>query len=544
MRSACAGATVVLRKPIDSAIDLVQQRDLSSSASPAVTAESGHAARGDAPNVSASDPARRREHRWLVALILLAAVVRLATLGAYPLMDNTEARYAEIGRKMLETGDWITPQVQYGVPFWAKPPLSFWFTGASFATLGVNEFAARLPQFLVALLVACLTYGIAARRGGRDLALRATLVLCTTPLFFIAAGAVMTDMTLALTTTLSMVGFWNALTVDGRRGRFWGYVFFAGLGLGLVAKGPVSTVLTLAPIGAWVLFTGAWRALWQRLPWFGGLLLAALCGLPWYFAAEARTPGFVEYFLVGEHWKRFTDSTWRGDLYGTPHAQPRGTIWLFGLVDTLPWSLVLARLLWTRRRDTVRAPAGKSDGWMLYLWLWTLASPAFFTLAGNIMFTYVITGLPAFALLVAEAWGARPAAAATASVRPRRNRMLALAGIVVPAVMLLILLLAVPRIGAENSHKSLVARYHTLRSSEAERLVYLWPPPASAEFYTEGKFDSAWKPGAADAYLADAPRDFFVAKRDQMGALPASVRSRLEPVAEYGKFVLLRESAG
>jgi 4-amino-4-deoxy-L-arabinose transferase-like glycosyltransferase len=258
-------------------------------------------------------------------------------------------------------------------------------------------------------------------------------------------------------------------------------------------------------------------------------------------AAEARTPGFLEYFLVGEHWKRFTDSAWRGDLYGTPHAQPRGTIWLFWLADTLPWSLVLARLLWVRRRATGGGLSGKSDGWMLYLWLWTLASPVFFTLAGNIMFTYVITGLPAFALLVAEAWGTAPAASAADPVRARRNRRLALAGVAVPVIMVLTLLLVIPRVGAENSHKALVERYLTLRGSDAERLVYLWPAPASAEFYTEGKFVSAWQPGEVAPLLADASRDFFVATREQLALLPDSIRHRLEPVAEYGKFVLLRE---
>ena len=56
---------------------------------------------------------------------------RLATLGAYPLLDPTESRYAEIARKMLETGAWLMPQVDYGVPFWGKPPLSTWLSAAA-----------------------------------------------------------------------------------------------------------------------------------------------------------------------------------------------------------------------------------------------------------------------------------------------------------------------------------------------------------------------------------------------------------------------------
>ncbi|MDL2339624.1 MAG: hypothetical protein QFE16_17460, partial [Pseudomonadota bacterium] len=60
----------------------------------------------------------------LVWALGLTALMRLMTLGLYPLTDTTEARYAEIARKMVELGDWITPWYDYGVPFWAKPPLS------------------------------------------------------------------------------------------------------------------------------------------------------------------------------------------------------------------------------------------------------------------------------------------------------------------------------------------------------------------------------------------------------------------------------------
>ena len=105
--------------------------------------------------------------------------------------------------------------------------------------------------------------------------------------------------------------------------------------------------------------------------------------------------------------------------------------------------------------------------------------------------------------------------------------------------MVVTLLLVIPRVEAENSNKALIERYLTLRGSAAERLIYLWPPPPSAEFYTEGKFLSAWIAGEPDPYLNDPVRDFFVAKRDQ--PLPASIRDRLEPIGDYGKFVLMRE---
>ena len=70
---------------------------------------------------------------WTLAIV---AIARLLTLGLYPLTDTTEARYAEVARKMVELNDWITPWYDYGVPFWAKPPLSTWLTAISIRLFG------------------------------------------------------------------------------------------------------------------------------------------------------------------------------------------------------------------------------------------------------------------------------------------------------------------------------------------------------------------------------------------------------------------------
>jgi hypothetical protein len=65
------------------------------------------------------------------------------------------------------------------------------------------------------MLAACgaLVYALAALRGGRDQALWTLAMFATMAMVFVAAGAVMTDPALMLGTTLSMAGYWIA--VDG-----------------------------------------------------------------------------------------------------------------------------------------------------------------------------------------------------------------------------------------------------------------------------------------------------------------------------------------
>lgn len=137
-------------------------------------------------------------HRKFISAIILATIViRLFTLGAYPLADKTESRYAEIARKMAETGDWITPQIDYGVPFWGKPPLSTWLTAASVKLFIINEFSARFPSFILIFLASYLVYFLVKNKGF-NYALIAVMILVTTAGFFVSSGAVMTDPALVL----------------------------------------------------------------------------------------------------------------------------------------------------------------------------------------------------------------------------------------------------------------------------------------------------------------------------------------------------------
>lgn len=103
----------------------------------------------------------------------------------------------------------------------------------------------------------------------------------------------------------------------------------------------------------------------------GALLTAFLAG-PWYLLAELKTPGFLDYFIVGEHIRRFLDPGWTGDLYGSAHDQPKGMIWLFWLWASFPWGIValvgvIAGWLGGRGTGRIRLPLSHPGSCFLFV---------------------------------------------------------------------------------------------------------------------------------------------------------------------------------
>ncbi|TAL61296.1 MAG: phospholipid carrier-dependent glycosyltransferase, partial [Legionella sp.] len=253
-----------------------------------------------------------------------------------PLNDSTESRYGEIARKMLETGDWLVLHLEYGIPFWAKPPLSTWLSAFSMKCFGVNEFAVRLPGLLLSIGILWLIWDFAKKHSNAIIAMAAVLILSGSLYFFLDAGTVMTDPALLFCNTLAMISFWRASV---EKNILAAYLFFISLGLGLLAKGPIILVLVGLPLFTWVLQHGYWAKIWRRLPWIQGLILIALIAFPWYFLVEQRTPGFLNYFIVGEHFQRFLIPGWTGDKYGIAHNAPWGMIWVYIIIGIFPWNL-------------------------------------------------------------------------------------------------------------------------------------------------------------------------------------------------------------
>ena len=195
----------------------------------------------------------------------------------------------------------------------------------------------------------------------------------------------------------------------------------------MLAKGPVALVLVGLTVGLWIMLTRRWR-LAIELPWIAGPALFLAVAAPWYLLAERATPGFLWYFLVNENFLRYLVNNY-GDCYGWGRLRPYGTIWLMLLLALLPWTVLVAATLiksaragtlrifrqfrWSDPRPALSALArlpgelGQSDPWLAYVLIWGLTPPLFFTLARQIVWTYVLPGLPGLAIATAvglQAW--------------------------------------------------------------------------------------------------------------------------------------------
>jgi 4-amino-4-deoxy-L-arabinose transferase-like glycosyltransferase len=352
----------------------------------------------------------------ILAGAALGAVIFFAFyhgLGAYGLLNNNEGLYAEIAREMLQARAWVIPTLDH-VPYIEKPPLLYWLVAASDALFGVTETAARLVPATAAALLCLGLVGFGRRIGRPQTGWLAAFVLASSFGFALLARAVMFDMLLTALLALALLRFY-CWYQDGRPHDLrLAYLF---LGLAVMAKGFVALALAALTVTAFFLLASGDRRRLRALVDVPGILLFLGVTVPWHLAAALADPGFAWFYFINEHVMRFLGRRMPHDY----HAGPFYYYVPLVLAGTLPWS---GWLLAGLRRVTTRDPFEK------FLLVWFAAFFLFFSAASDKGDYYLVTALPAAALLIAlqiERY--------TTENKAWRNRLLAAAG-VAAAVML------------------------------------------------------------------------------------------------------------
>jgi 4-amino-4-deoxy-L-arabinose transferase-like glycosyltransferase len=345
------------------------------------------------------DPEARRETRAWALLLLACGIVWFAVLGARPLFNPDEGRYAQIPAEMLATGDFTVPHLD-GLVYLEKPPLQYWATAMSLAAFGHHEWAARLVTATAAVVALAFLYALGRRAWSAERGLVAA-AMGASMLLYVFMGQLMTlDMLLSCCLTIATVAFCRAQLErerDAARSRAWMLGCWAAMAAATLTKGLIGIVLPGAVLVLYTLLQRD-RAAWRHLELLRGLALYLALVLPWFVLVERAHPGAFDFLIVREHFQRYL--TRMHDRY-----QPWWYFLMIVAAGSLPWLPQAARALltgWRRQR-----PYGEFDPARV-LWVSAAFTLLFFSLSDSKLAPYVVPVLPPLALLgAARGPGAR-----------------------------------------------------------------------------------------------------------------------------------------
>lgn len=326
--------------------------------------------------------------RLSLALVGVFVFLYLLPLGVRPLVIPDEARYGEIPREMLVSGDWVVPHLN-GMRYFEKPVLGYWLNAAAMWLLGENAFALRLPSALAAGLTAWLLL-VWARRFSDDEAvplLAAAAFLLSFEVFAVGTFCVL-DSLLSLFVTAAIVAFYFACQQEAARSKVI-LLVLAGLacGLAFLTKGFLALVIPVLVIVPFSLWQGSFK-LMLRTAWIA-LIPAVLVVLPWAIMIHRREPDFWRYFFWVEHVNRFLAAD------GGQHPEP---FWFYVpmlLGGAMPWTPLAGPIVVGLRQSNWKHP-------MMRLALcWLMLPFLFFSACSGKLGTYILPCFPPLAFLIA-----------------------------------------------------------------------------------------------------------------------------------------------
>lgn len=262
----------------------------------------------------------------LLPVLILGVILLFPTLGAIPIMNGDEARFAQAAREMREAGDWVLPSF-VGQPRYDKPILIYWATMVSYRLFGETPFAARFPSALAGLCAALFLAAFAGARWGSAQGFKGALLLLASPLIFLEAHACTADALNNLWILTAMLCLLEMLR--GNRGTSVRLAFWASIALALLSKGPVVLLVLLGSLAGIQALRRRWKT-WELVT--GSVLVLAAA---FRFGPLLLLPLLILLGLdcVRTHQTHDQDCTW--------FFKGRHLLWgpLLMLTITLPWAL-------------------------------------------------------------------------------------------------------------------------------------------------------------------------------------------------------------
>jgi 4-amino-4-deoxy-L-arabinose transferase-like glycosyltransferase len=323
-------------------------------------------------------------------LTLIFGALLAWKLGSAPLANPDEGRYAEIPREMLAGGDFVTPRLD-GVPYFEKPPLMYWAVAACEKVLGPSEWSLRLAPSAFALAGILMAYAAGRRIYGRDAGLWSAIVLGTSLLYLALSRLLLLDMAVSVLMSATLFCFILAVREPpgGTRMMLY-YGLYASAALATLAKGFIGFLLTGAVMLLWLVLFRQWRRL-LPMHLLGGVVVFLAIAAPWHLLASQRNTGWAHFYIIYEHWERYTNP-------GHARTSP---FWIFApivLLGLFPWT----GFLWDALRDGLAGGWGSrsqnAEAWFFAAWAAFIF--LFFSASQSKLIPYILPVFPPLAVLI------------------------------------------------------------------------------------------------------------------------------------------------
>lgn len=319
--------------------------------------------------------------RYFLFLIIYFAFLMIPAYWL-PLFETTDARYAEIAREMLASGNFLEPYYN-GIKHFHKPPLTYWLNAIGMSIFGVNGFGARFFGALAAVVILIYTRRTALLLSRDEkIADTAFFILASSLLFIVVGHVVSTDIYLTMFTIMSL--YYMFRQMYGKVGV--SNAFMAGLlvGLGFLTKGPIIFLFTLLPFMAAKFFDPNHRRVFNLIEVLVILAVFASVALPWYLYVINVNDGLLNYFLKDQTVERVaTDKFSRSKPFWFFFAIFFGTF--------LPWAFYMIR----NHRFSYKLQPGKA------LYLYIIMPFIVFELSTSKLGTYLLPFFPVAAVIAA-----------------------------------------------------------------------------------------------------------------------------------------------
>lgn len=279
------------------------------------------------------------------------------------IMDIDAAQYASISLEMSKSNRFLEV-LHRGEDYLDKPPLLFWVSALIFKVLAVTNFTYRIVPVLVCLLGIYATYRLARLYYHEKVAYLSALMCASSFSVFLMNHDVRTD-TMLMGWTIFAI--WQlAAYIETTR---WSNLIlgFVGVGLAMLAKGPIGLMMPVLALGTHVLLTKKFRFIfhWQ---WLVGLAVVAILLLPMCIGlyqqfdlhpekvieGSQNTSGLYFYFWKQSFGRLTGENVWEDD--SDPFFFVHTYIW-----TVLPWGLLVFFAFYDKVKMTFLLLSGKHE---------------------------------------------------------------------------------------------------------------------------------------------------------------------------------------